>query len=131
MLLGLVALPLYLTSLLNALTKATDEARRANEAKSRFLANMSHEFRTPLNGIVGMSELLSTTRLTAEQRECAEMIQASRAALLVLVEDVLDISAIEAGKLRRRRRRFPAARTAPTSLRRDAAAAGAGQGPAT
>ena len=97
---GLVAIPAYLTSLLRALTRATEEARRANEAKSVFVANMSHEFRTPLNGIVGMSELLVTTRLTAEQRECAEVMQASARALLTLVEDVLDISAIEAGKLR-------------------------------
>lgn len=99
--LGLVAIPLYLTSLLNALTRATDEARRANEAKSRFLATMSHEFRTPLNGIIGMAELLSSMRLSSEQRECAEVIQTSAQSMLVLVEDVLDISAIEAGKLRR------------------------------
>ena len=94
-------MPAYLTSLLRALTRATEEARRANEAKSLFVANMSHEFRTPLNGIVGMSELLVTTQLTAEQRECAEVMQASARSLLTLVEDVLDISAIEAGKLRR------------------------------
>ena len=99
--LGLLALPLYLTSLLNALTKATDEARRANAAKSRFLATMSHEFRTPLNGIIGMAELLSSMRLTSEQRECSEVIQTSAQSMLLLVEDVLDISAIEAGKLRR------------------------------
>jgi two-component system sensor histidine kinase RpfC len=99
--LGLVALPLYLTSLLNALTRATDEARRANEAKSRFLATMSHEFRTPLNGIIGMAELLSSMRLSSEQRECSDVILTSAQSMLVLVEDVLDISAIEAGKLRR------------------------------
>jgi two-component system sensor histidine kinase RpfC len=98
---GLVAIPAYLTSLLRALTRATEEARRANEAKSRFLANMSHEFRTPLNGIVGMSELLATTKLNAEQRECSDVLQASARTLLALVEDVLDISAIEAGKLKR------------------------------
>lgn len=100
LLVGLTAIPAYLTSLLRALTRATDEAKRANEAKSRFLANMSHEFRTPLNGIVGMSDLLTTTRLSKEQRECTEVIQTSARALLALVEDVLDISAIEAGKLK-------------------------------
>ena len=98
---GLVGIPAYLSSLLRALTRASDEARRANAAKSRFLANMSHEFRTPLNGIVGMSELLVTTRMSPEQRECAEVIQTSSRALLTLIEEVLDISAIEAGKLRR------------------------------
>jgi len=100
LLLGLVAVPLYLSGLLRALTRATSEARRANEAKSRFLANMSHEFRTPLNGLAGMSELLATTRLDSEQRECLNTIQASARTLLSLVEDVLDISAIEAGKLK-------------------------------
>ncbi len=101
LLLGLVAIPAYLASLLRALTRASEEARRANAAKTRFLANMSHEFRTPLNGIVGMSELLVTTKLSPEQRECAEVIQTASRSLLVLIEDVLDISAIEAGKLRR------------------------------
>jgi two-component system, sensor histidine kinase RpfC len=97
---GLIAVPLYLSGLLRALTRATQAARRANEAKSRFLANMSHEFRTPLNGLAGMSELLATTRLDSEQRECLNTIQASTRSLLSLVEDVLDISAIEAGKLK-------------------------------
>jgi two-component system sensor histidine kinase RpfC len=97
---GLVAVPLYLSGLLRALTRATAEARRANEAKTRFLANMSHEFRTPLNGLAGMSELLATTRLDAEQRECVDTIQASARSLLALVQDVLDISAIEAGKFK-------------------------------
>jgi two-component system sensor histidine kinase RpfC len=100
LLLGLIAIPAYLTSLLRALTRATTEARRASEAKSRFLANMSHEFRTPLNGVVGMSELLATTKLTTEQRECSQVIEASAKTLLALVEDVLDISAIEVGKLK-------------------------------
>jgi two-component system sensor histidine kinase RpfC len=102
LLLGLVAIPLYMSSLLRALSAAIDEARRANAAKSRFLATMSHEFRSPLNGIIGMSELLHGTRMGAEQREYADVIQASAQTLLLLVDDVLDISAIEAGKLQRR-----------------------------
>ena len=100
LLVGLVAVPMYLSGLLRQLTRATQEAHRANEAKSRFLANMSHEFRTPLNGLSGMSELLATTKLDSEQRECLSTIQASTRSMLALVEDVLDISAIEAGKLK-------------------------------
>ncbi len=100
LLVGLVAVPMYLSGLLRALTRATDEARRANEAKSRFLANMSHEFRTPLNGLSATSELMATTRLDSEQRDYLNTIQASTRSLLSLVEDVLDISAIEAGKLK-------------------------------
>ncbi len=98
---GLVAIPSYLITLLRDLRRAGEEARRANAAKSRFLANMSHEFRSPLNGIIGMAELLANTRLAPEQRECADVIQTSAQTLLLLVEDVLDISAIEAGKLKR------------------------------
>lgn len=100
LLIGLIAVPLYLSGLLRQLTRATAEARRANEAKSRFLANMSHEFRTPLNGLAGTSELLAITRLDSEQRDYVNTIHASTRALLALVEDVLDISAIEAGKLK-------------------------------
>ncbi len=100
LLIGLVAVPLYFASLLKALTTAIDGAHRANQAKSRFLANMSHEFRTPLNGLSGMSELLASTRLDPEQRGYLETIQAATHSLLSLVEDVLDISVIEAGKLK-------------------------------
>ncbi len=106
LLIGLIAVPLYFASLLRALTEAAEEARRANLAKSRFLANMSHEFRTPLNGLSGMSELLASTRLDAEQRSYLETIQAAARSLLSLVEDVLDISVIEAGKLRLKQEAF-------------------------
>ncbi len=102
LLVGLVAIPIYMASLLRALNEAIAQAGRANAAKSRFLATMSHEFRSPLNGIIGMSELLHGTRMGAEQREYAEVIQTSAQTLLLLVDDVLDISAIEAGKLLRK-----------------------------
>ncbi len=98
---GLVAIPLYFSSLLKALTRATEEARAASAAKSRFVATMSHELRTPLNGIIGMAELLHTTPMSSEQQDSAKVILTSARALQLLVEDVLDISAIEAGKLQR------------------------------
>src|SRR5690606_8696464 len=88
LLIGAVAVPMYLSSLLHDLHRATAEAKRANEAKSRFLASMSHEFRSPLNGIIGMAELLRSMKLDAEQRECAEVIHTSAHSLLLLVDDV-------------------------------------------
>ena len=98
---GLVAIPAYLIPLQKHLRSAIDSAVRANEAKSRFLATMSHEFRSPLNGILGMADLLNRSKLSNEQKESAEIILISAQSLLLLVDDVLDISAIEAGKLTR------------------------------
>ncbi|MBB5865846.1 ATP-binding protein [Xanthomonas sp. 3058] len=100
LLLGQIAIPLYFRSLLAALTRALNDARQANDAKSKFLANMSHEFRTPLNGLSGTAELLAVTKLDAEQSDYLRAIQASTRSLRSLVEEVLDISAIEAGKVR-------------------------------
>ncbi|MBP2687010.1 MAG: histidine kinase, partial [Deltaproteobacteria bacterium] len=96
---GLVALPAYISSLLKNLNAAGKRAEEANRAKSRFLANMSHEMRTPLSGIIGMLDLLRGTPLSTEQEELTKTIDDSAHTLLFLMQDVLDLSKIEAGKV--------------------------------
>jgi PAS domain S-box-containing protein len=90
----------------DAMRDARRAAEAANKAKGDFLANMSHEVRTPMNGILGMTELALETNLTVQQREYLRMVQASAESLLAVINDILDFSKIEAGKLELERAPF-------------------------
>ncbi|WP_319470057.1 ATP-binding protein [uncultured Pseudodesulfovibrio sp.] len=97
--------------------EAKTMALEASKAKSRFLANMSHEIRTPIGGILGMAEMAITTGLTDEQREHMDMIRDAAGSLLSIVNDVLDISKIEADKMELRPRDFEFRPAIETSVR--------------
>jgi two-component system sensor histidine kinase RpfC len=97
--LTLIVIPLYASSLLKQLHASVKREHEASLAKSSFLANMSHELRTPLNGVIGVADLLVETPLNKEQKELSQIIRASAHTLLELIENVLDISRIEAGRI--------------------------------
>ena len=99
LLIALIVLPLYISTLLERIQEARSKAEEANLAKTSFLANMSHEMRTPLNGIVGVVDLFKTTALSPQQAELVSLLRHSITVLRSLVDDVLDITKIEAGRL--------------------------------
>ena len=99
LMLTLVLIPPYILKLRNQLNLALEEARRASKAKSDFLSNMSHEMRTPLNGVIGASDLLISTRLDKEQNDLVATLKKSAQLLLKLIDNILDLSKIESGKL--------------------------------
>jgi two-component system sensor histidine kinase RpfC len=96
---ALIVLPLYVSTLLRRVHDAQHRAEEANKAKSTFLANMSHEMRTPLSGIAGVTDLLQNTRLDLHQEELVRLLRHSVVLLRSLIDDVLDITKIEAGHL--------------------------------
>jgi len=99
LLLGLLALSLYVLSLVKRMFDALSRAEAANLAKRRFISVVSHEMRTPLNAVIGMSDLLRDTQLNREQADMLQTLRGASRVMLGLVEDVLDFSKIEAGKL--------------------------------
>jgi len=108
---GMTANDAALAQTLSDLTFARDRAEAASVAKSQFLANISHEIRTPLNGVLGMAQIMARGELDASQRERLAIIRESGDSLLSLLNDVLDLAKIEAGKLELARRPLDLAAT--------------------
>jgi two-component system sensor histidine kinase RpfC len=98
-LIALLIVPVYVGVLANRVTKERKRADEANQARGRFLANVSHEMRTPLNGVIAMADVLRETNLNESQREIVDTLGTSAQLLLVQIEDVLDMSKIEAGRV--------------------------------
>lgn len=109
-LIGLVILPFYVGVLAERIENAKKRADDANQAKGRFVANVSHEMRTPLNGVIAMADILRETSLNESQREIVETMTTSAQLLLAQIEDVLDLSKIEAGRVHIEARAFNLAR---------------------
>jgi two-component system, sensor histidine kinase RpfC len=99
LLVGMILLSLFVGKLVNRLFDSLRREEAANQAKRRFLSTVSHEMRTPLNAIIGMNDLLMDTPLNSEQAEMARAMHEASRSMLKLIEDVLDISKIESGKL--------------------------------
>ncbi len=99
LLIGLIILPAYAGTLIRRLSLATAAAEEANKAKTLFLASVSHELRTPLTAIIGMSGLLGTSRLDRRQREMVETVEVASRSLQSLIDKLLDLSRIEAGRM--------------------------------
>jgi len=105
-LVAMVVLPLYVGKLAERIKEAKKRADEANAAKGRFLANVSHEMRTPLNGVIAMSDLLRETQLAESQREIVETLSTSAQLALAQIEEILDAAKIEAGRVQLETRPF-------------------------